>query len=228
MDGVSHEPLTGDYVDIAAGQRYSVIIEANQPVDNYWITAPATVRTASSNPKCERPSMHKLTKSGTLTCCAVDPNSVFAVLHYEGAYDADPTSTPPIANGTELAEHNMGMWALFPSDERRQLTSWEVPLIPGITGSGPADQVFDIAFNVTINSNGVAFLVNGVQYQSPKLPTLLKILSGANQTSDFDPTENVVIINPGSIVEINVTGFPGHPFHLQCVMVSPLRCATIR
>jgi len=89
---------------------------------------------------------------------------------------------------------------------------------PGITGSGPADQVFNISFTLAVDSAGLAFLVNGVQYKPPTLPTLLKVLSGANETSDFDPNENALIINPGSIVEINVTGFPGHPFHLQCVL----------
>ena len=109
VDGVSHVPLTGDFIDIAAGQRYSVVITADQPVDNYWITAPATVRSAADNANCERSSTHTITIPGTLTYCAVDPNSIFAVLHYEGADYADPTSTPPIANGTALVEHNMGM-----------------------------------------------------------------------------------------------------------------------
>lgn len=109
MDGVSHQPLTGDYIDIYAGQRYSIIVTADQPVDNYWITAPATVRTSVNNPKCKRFPVHYITKSVTLTDYLVDPNSVFAVLHYEGAPDADPYSTPPIANGTQLLEHNFGM-----------------------------------------------------------------------------------------------------------------------
>jgi hypothetical protein len=75
-------------------------------VDNYWITAPASVRTSINNPNCEQCPVHKTV---ILTCCIVDPNSVFAVLHYRGANDADPTSTPPIPSGTELLEHNMGM-----------------------------------------------------------------------------------------------------------------------
>ncbi|KAL0572350.1 laccase, multicopper oxidase, benzenediol:oxygen oxidorectuctase [Marasmius crinis-equi] len=38
-DSVSHQPVTADSVKIYAGQRYSVILEANQPVGNYWIRA---------------------------------------------------------------------------------------------------------------------------------------------------------------------------------------------
>jgi iron transport multicopper oxidase len=73
-------------------------------------------------------------------------------------------------------------------------------------------------FNFTVDSKGLGFIVNGVQYKSPKLPSLLKVLSGASKAGDFDPTENAVIIKPGSIVEINITGFADHPFHLQCVL----------
>lgn len=54
VDGQSHQPVTGDYVDIYAGQRFSVIVTANQPVDNYWITTPASVRTSVNNPNCTR------------------------------------------------------------------------------------------------------------------------------------------------------------------------------
>jgi len=40
----------------------------------------------------------------------VDPNTIYAVLHYEGADEvADPPLPAPIANGTHLLEHNFGM-----------------------------------------------------------------------------------------------------------------------
>ena len=35
VDGVSHQPLTVDSLTIFAGQRYSVVVEANQTVVNY-------------------------------------------------------------------------------------------------------------------------------------------------------------------------------------------------
>lgn len=37
VDGVNHEPLVVDSLQIYAGQRYSAILTANQTVDNYWI-----------------------------------------------------------------------------------------------------------------------------------------------------------------------------------------------
>ncbi|KAJ9105840.1 hypothetical protein QFC19_003410 [Naganishia cerealis] len=38
-DGILHQPLVRDEVEIYAAQRFSVIIDANQPVGNYWIYA---------------------------------------------------------------------------------------------------------------------------------------------------------------------------------------------
>ncbi|KIL58888.1 multicopper oxidase [Amanita muscaria Koide BX008] len=37
VDGVEVAPLTVDSIDIYAGQRYSFVLKANQPIDNYWI-----------------------------------------------------------------------------------------------------------------------------------------------------------------------------------------------
>jgi iron transport multicopper oxidase len=39
VDGVNHQPLAVDGLTIYAGQRYSVILNANQPVNNYWVRA---------------------------------------------------------------------------------------------------------------------------------------------------------------------------------------------
>jgi len=37
VDGTNVQPLLIDSLSIFAGQRYSVVVNANQPVDNYWI-----------------------------------------------------------------------------------------------------------------------------------------------------------------------------------------------
>ncbi|KAJ4473035.1 laccase 1 [Lentinula aciculospora] len=38
-DGVNHEPVVVDSIQIFAAQRYSFVLTANQSVDNYWIRA---------------------------------------------------------------------------------------------------------------------------------------------------------------------------------------------
>ncbi|SJL03817.1 related to Laccase-2 [Armillaria ostoyae] len=87
VDGIYHEPLTVDAFDIYVGQRYSFIVTANQPVANYWVSAPMELQHSSDNDN-------------------LDTNNVFAVLHYEGADDGDPKSNKAsLKQGNVLEEH---------------------------------------------------------------------------------------------------------------------------
>lgn len=72
-DAEPTEPWTVNTLQIFAGQRYSIIVTANQPVDNYWIKA---------NP--DRGATSGFT-NGT--------NS--AIFRYAGAPEVDPTSSQP-------------------------------------------------------------------------------------------------------------------------------------
>ncbi|KAI0059380.1 laccase [Artomyces pyxidatus] len=70
VDGSNVQPLLVDQIQIFAAQRYSFVLNANQPVDNYWIRA--------------LPNTPGASYTGGL-------NS--AILRYAGAADTDPTST---------------------------------------------------------------------------------------------------------------------------------------
>jgi iron transport multicopper oxidase len=70
VDGVTHKPLVVDQIQIHAGQRYSFVLNANQPVGNYWIRS-----TPSRGP----------------TGFANGINS--AILRYVNATVEDPTTT---------------------------------------------------------------------------------------------------------------------------------------
>ncbi|KAG0704572.1 laccase [Suillus ampliporus] len=69
-DGVETVPQTVDSLPVYAGQRYSVVVHADQPVDNYWVRALSNL-----------------------------PNQTFAgglnqaILRYIGAPNEDPTSS---------------------------------------------------------------------------------------------------------------------------------------
>ena len=82
MDGNNAQPLVVDAIQIFAGQRYSFILTADQPVNNYWIRA--------------LPSSPNSTFAGGL-------NS--AILRYKGAPDAEPTTSQNITN--PLVETNL-------------------------------------------------------------------------------------------------------------------------
>ncbi|CCO32771.1 laccase, multicopper oxidase, benzenediol:oxygen oxidorectuctase [Rhizoctonia solani AG-1 IB] len=127
-DGIPHEPLVVDSFQIYAGQRYSVVVEANQPVANYWIRSPMTVANAANNPN-------------------LDATDVFAVLRYQGAPNAEPTTEQGTAIGTPLVEENLH--ALIN------------PGAPG--GSNPADVQVNLTIGRTTIDGSVAFTFNGVQ-----------------------------------------------------------------
>ncbi|KLO10981.1 type-2 Cu-depleted laccase [Schizopora paradoxa] len=82
-DGETTQPHTVDSLEIFAGQRYSVIVEADQPVGNYWIRA--------------------IPSTGTNT---TDGGVNSAILRYDGADDCEPQSAPT-PNGIVLNEADL-------------------------------------------------------------------------------------------------------------------------
>ena len=82
MEGTYVEPLVVDSIQIYAGQRYSFILVADQPVDNYWVFA--------------------IPDAGTVSF-AGGLNS--AILRYVGAEVADPTAVKTLTN--PLVETNL-------------------------------------------------------------------------------------------------------------------------
>ncbi|KAF8589375.1 multicopper oxidase [Ramaria rubella] len=176
-DGIAHEPYVVDSIPVIPGQRYSVVVTANQTVDNY----------------CEH---------GPSVCLFFNGTNTWAVLHYNGAPDADPTA--PQTNGLAPGGIEFEEFNLVPLDN---------PAAPG--GSNPADQVFNFTFGTTA-ANGDVWTINNVQYQSPSVPTLLNILAnGFTNASDFGANENTFVLNPNSVIEISFIGGAGHAFHLH-------------
>ncbi|KAJ7685843.1 Cupredoxin [Mycena rosella] len=72
-DGGNLVPHTVNALDMLAGQRYSVVVTANQPVANYWIQTPFVGGSAANN----------LNQNASLAR---------AILRYAGAPIADPTT----------------------------------------------------------------------------------------------------------------------------------------
>jgi iron transport multicopper oxidase len=89
-DGVATTPMVVNQIDMLAGQRYSVVLSANQPVSNYWINAPFVGGTPSRN----------LHQNATLTR---------AILRYAGAPAVDPVTPMTLgpANPNALLEANL-------------------------------------------------------------------------------------------------------------------------
>ncbi|KAF7291435.1 Laccase 17 [Mycena indigotica] len=185
-DGILTVPLTTSSFEIHAAQRYSIVLNANQPVSNYWVRAPMEVAGSSST---------------------LDKDNVKAILRYTGAPIRDPTTSSKLA--ADLVEAKSGGQMM----EEYQLQTLINPGAPG--GSGPADHVIDLTFG-TLGSG--IWDINGIAYASPRLPTLLQIINGATNASDFTTSEHTIILKPDEVVELRIQGSNHgitHPFHLH-------------
>ncbi|KAJ7018613.1 laccase [Mycena alexandri] len=168
LDGVEHDPTPFQNADIYAAQRLSIIVAANQSIDNYWIRAFPVGGSASNNPN-------------------FNPNLTLAILRYEGAAEVEPTTVN--VPGAKLDDSLMHPIA---SEG------------PGKLGSGPPG--FAMVLNISNTINPPFFDINGISYQSPSLPVLLQLLSGASQPHDFLPSEQVILLPPNTIVDITIPG----------------------
>ncbi|KAI0782838.1 laccase [Abortiporus biennis] len=85
-DGVNTQQLTVDSIQIFAGQRYSFVLDANQPVGNYWIRAKPNI--------------------GVDTTTDGGVNS--AILRYAGAAEEEPATTVTLLpSSNPLVETNL-------------------------------------------------------------------------------------------------------------------------
>ncbi|THU78346.1 Cu-oxidase-domain-containing protein [Dendrothele bispora CBS 962.96] len=123
-DGVATTPLTVDEVEMLAGQRYSFVLEANQPVDNYWFNAPFVGGDPTRNLNRQyyfndfsSPFRHTylnrdffLAENATLSR---------GILRYQGAQDADPTGPMTLGptDGTPIVEANLRPLVREPAPE---------------------------------------------------------------------------------------------------------------
>ncbi|CAA7270037.1 unnamed protein product [Cyclocybe aegerita] len=184
VDGINHVPKTVDGFEIYAGQRYSVVVHANQPIRNYWVRAPMELQHHSDNDN-------------------LDEENNYAVLHYAGAPSGEPTTRARDGVDNLLREH--------------ELAPLENPGAPG--GSAPADRVIDLSFTRSTNNNQLKWTINGIQYHSPTVPTLLNIIAnGATVESDFTTPEHTFVLNHNEIIELVIHGSANghvHPFHLH-------------
>ncbi|KAH9963959.1 laccase [Lactifluus volemus] len=76
VEGINVQPLLVDSIRIFAGQRYSVVVNANQPINNYWLRA--------------------LPITGTMGNAGFNESINVGVFHYDGAPEAPPTTDPAV------------------------------------------------------------------------------------------------------------------------------------
>uniref|UniRef100_A0A8H8CKY3 Laccase n=1 Tax=Psilocybe cubensis TaxID=181762 RepID=A0A8H8CKY3_PSICU len=179
VDGISHVPHTVGGFDIYVAQRYSVVLNANKPVANYWIRAPMTLQHSSDNEN-------------------LDTRNVFAVLHYIGAPDAEPTTQADQGAQNLLQEY--------------QLAALINPGAPG--GSAPADRSIDLDFSMEVKNGRLMWEINGISYLPPDLPTMLNIIAnGFSSPNNFTTTEHTFVIDRNEVIELVIHGSPNGHIH---------------
>ncbi|CAE6439795.1 unnamed protein product [Rhizoctonia solani] len=90
---------------------------------------------------------------------------------------------------------------------------------PGAACGSKPDLTLDLTFGVNLTSGN--WTINGIPYQSPNIPTLLKILTDKDGVtdSDFTQSEHTVLLPGEKCIEFNITGNSGleilHPIHIH-------------
>ncbi|KAG8723224.1 laccase [Ceratobasidium sp. 395] len=236
MDGITTQPMVVDQLNILAGQRYSVIVKADQKPDTYWINAPVTnvLKTTVQglfiyeDVKPWRPPQRPF---WTWTISqGVTEYWKHTHLHHHKTHKMRRIGAPRGASGVgstfeERSASKVGNQLekrvdatalnLVVMDETK-LVPLENPGAPG--GFRPADIIVPINFDLDF-ANG-RWRINNHTYAAPDMPTLLKILSkqGRVNATDFADSENTYSLERNKVVELvisgNALGLP-HPFHLH-------------
>ncbi|KAJ7799873.1 laccase subfamily 2 [Mycena olivaceomarginata] len=192
VDGVPVNPHTVSVIDALAGQRYDVVLTADQPIGNYWIN---TILGGGA-------PRHNLNLNVTFGR---------GVLHYDGAPDAEPTGPmtlgPSQATLPEFSSTNgSSLCPLFPVAPPP--ADIELTFLTSMTPNASSPSGFDSKWNI-----------NNISYVSPLVPTLVKILDGdGDDASDYNKTEDTFILPANKVIQVT---FPPstedelHPFHLH-------------
>ncbi|KAG6877109.1 laccase, multicopper oxidase, benzenediol:oxygen oxidorectuctase [Termitomyces sp. T159_Od127] len=211
-DGIEHDPVEVQNIDVYTAQRVSAILHANQPVDNYWIRAPPTGGAPGPN---GNPNF--------------DPDLTRAILRYKGAPDVEPTTNN--TGGPKLLDEQMHPIA---SEHPGMLGSGDPDVAVVLNIAQPNPPFFDI--------NGISYIsptipvllqiLSGAKQVRPMLE-MSRLRSDnsllASRSSSFGagvsnediygselPTQpDSIIVPPNILLQVSIPGTGAHPFHLH-------------
>lgn len=202
VDGNYIDPVETDFVEVAPGQRYSVLFTADQKPDNYYIRA---------DPRWLLATEH----------------NGFGIIHYRGASEA-PAHVVPKMSQLSTYPPLVVNWIQnqFKPLEREKDYRPPVADVPS-----HSDQTIILKVTEIVSS-GVApkLAINGVSYQSTNNSILLDLYSGkrsrhpdyqkAMHNNGFDPSRGTYLARKSEIVDIVIQstvfsqiGCDYHPWH---------------
>lgn len=187
-DMTAVQPHTVDRLNLNVAQRYSVIVEANQDVKNYWMKA---VISTACYPEGTADDLEPL---------------VLAHVNYEGADDKEPDNKETEHPTEEQACVDLDPTLLQPLKAQAPYPLSEV------------NDEKTIKLNIEFfadKDNINRGHINGITHR-PEMqnPVLLRTIKGS---STFEPTENVYSLPSGNAVQFFITNKDEgeHPFHMH-------------
>lgn len=181
VEGNNVNAVNVSALPLHVGQRYSVIINADQTVDNYYIRATIPQQCVHSN-------------NSTINYNSSINYNVTGILRYDGASESDtPTSQP------------------YDNEFTRSLSCLELNssyLVPLKSNKPPTNVTDSFTFNLTVRADGEnitrAFINNSSFVLNASLPSLNKIISGY-AADTFPSHQNVHIYNTSDgVVQITI------------------------
>ncbi|KAF8521280.1 laccase [Hysterangium stoloniferum] len=195
-DGVNHQPLTATSLSISAGQRYSAVLKADQPIANYWIAYPSLF----------------LGNSTTTANSNYNGSDAWAILRYKGAPYREPT-TPA------LTLYNSGIPGLSGALQEYQL----IPLKKQTPPSQITPDVI-VTLNFTTTRPGDSSTLGYISPTLPTLLKILS--GGHTNATSFSRSQATYILPLNKTIEVRLLGDAAHPFHLHGHTFSVIQSAT--
>ncbi|KAG0231474.1 hypothetical protein BGW42_000226 [Actinomortierella wolfii] len=191
VDGIYVKPVTVDRLPINAGQRYSVIVEADQELRNYWMRA-----------ELGKDCLPKVSTN-------MEP-VVKAIIRYEGAGRYEPTTQGRVpdndVNNPSFSEACVDLDPTLLKPLNAQ------PIYEPVS----KNVYLKISFHVDPVDGYTRGYLNNITYRAdPWKTTLDQNLAGV---TEFDKDMHVVVIDkPGEVVQVVLDNEDGdeHPFHLH-------------
>ncbi|KAF8904867.1 laccase [Mucidula mucida] len=228
VDGVNHEPLTVDQIQIFAGQRYSFVLNANQDEDNYWIRASPSIGDGGFDDGINSAILRytnadvaePITRSDTSTAPLLEQNLV--PLENPGAPGNPVVGGVDVAINLAFAFTSAGTFTV----NGAQFTPPPVPvLLQILSGASTADDllpegsVFPLPLDSTIEISMPGGIVGGGHPFHLHGHTFDVVRSAGSSVYNYDnpPRRDVVNIGTtGDNVTIRFTTDNAGPWFLHC------------
>ncbi|CAG8742503.1 5851_t:CDS:2, partial [Dentiscutata heterogama] len=199
IDGNNVKKTTVSYLPINIAQRYSIIVNCTQAVDNYWIRATMS--------KCSIP--YRPGDPGTINSNSSLNYNVFGILRYEGAPNTNPNTVAsnnvPTSSASNCYDMDLNSLKPYPPNP--------VPT--------KVDHTLSFAINVVLMRPSLilAAIVNGNSFSPDFTNPTIKKLKDGQDPSKFLPSDNAYgyDIPSNSVVEVVMINNENrtHPFHMH-------------